>query len=460
MDATLNKDLTTKSIGKLFTKYALSSTLAMIGLSLYIVVDTFFISKAVGTLGIAAINIIMPVFNLMFAFARLIEIGAGTLFAYHKAQDNIAESRRYFTLAVITLAAVSAIIIILGFTAVRPIATISGANSETLPYAEVYLKYVMAFAPAFIFASFLYSMVRNDNAPTLAMIAMVACTALNILLDYVFMFPLKMGMKGAALATCLASTTGCVISAFHLFSKKNNCKLIRTKLEFKRLFDMVKLGISSFTLEICNGIVIILTNVLLIKLSGNTAVAMYAVLMAFSYLAVSMFQGIGQGIQPIFSENAAVGRHDRIKKCLKLAYITTLSVALVATAVSEAIPQQIIAIFNSENSAELAAMAPQAIRLFSIFLVFCSVNILTSGYFTAIGKPVPAFIISILRSFVLLIPSLYILSAITGLTGVWLTVPVTEFIVAFVSILLLIRNLKSFKAFSLPEPCVETFTEK
>ncbi|MEG1613742.1 MAG: MATE family efflux transporter [Clostridia bacterium] len=444
MEHTINKELTTGNLNQIFFKYVLSSVLAMMGMSLYIVVDTFFISRSVGTIGITAGNIVMPMFNMVFGCARLFEIGAGTFFAFYKAQGDIKKSRTYFTIASIALGILSIIIMIVGIFFSKEVAYLLGADDSTVTYVTDYLKPIMLFAPSFMFSSMLYSMVRNDNAPTLAMAAMVACTALNIILDYVFMFPLKMGMFGASLATCLASTAGCLVSAIHMFSKNNNIKLTRIKIDFRELISMCKLGFPTFILEICGGIVVFITNKVLRDIGGNIAVATYGILMAFCYLTVSIFQGIGQGVQPLFSENTAVGDFARVKKTIKLTIISTLMIGGIATLITQISPSMIIGFFNSENSESLSQIAPNAIRIYSIGLIFIGINIVTSNFYTASGKAKQAFVISLLRSLIFVVPALYILSAVIGLNGVWLAVPTAEILTAVISICLLVNTLKHF----------------
>ena len=283
---------------------------------------------------------------------------------------------------------------------------------------------------------------RNDGAPSTAMVATVVSSLFNIVMDWVLMFPLGMGMAGAALATALSPVVGCIICITHFVSKKNTVSFKVAVPSFAKLFNSAKLGVSAFVGELSSGVITIAFNMIILKLVGNVGVAAYGVVANISLVAVSVFNGVAQGSQPLISRYYAKGDNADLNKILKLGIITCLCLAGVIIAVVNIFATPIADIFNSEHIEQLTVYAVKGLRIYFVGFVFAGINIFLSLAFSSMSKAAPAFVVSIMRGFVVIIGSVFLLSSLLGMTGVWMAFPVAEAITLVVSLIFFINEKK------------------
>ena len=261
---------------------------------------------------------------------------------------------------------------------------------------NIYLKVILLFAPAFILNEVFISFVRNDGNPGLAMVAMLTGSFANIILDYIFIFPLKGGMFGAVMATSVAPLISMGILKWHKKQGKQQFFLKKNRFSSTMIEDVVKIGIA-------------------------------------------------QGIQPLISEGYGKNDVKQVKVMYYYALITVSIVSLVIYTLSYTFAVPITAVFNSEQNELLQKIAVAGMKLYFIAVPFIGFNIVTSVFFSAIERVLPAQSISLLRGFILMVPMAYLLAAVGGMTGIWLTVPVTEGIVAGVGMFFIIMWLKREK---------------
>ena len=295
---------------------------------------------------------------------------------------------------------------------------------------QTYLKMILLFAPAFILNDILVCFVRNDGNPRLSMLAMLGGSMANILLDYVFIFPLGMGIFGAVLATGLAPLISIAIMSGHWMGKNKGFHLAKTEIQGQTALLILSLGFPSLITEVSSGIVIIVFNVIILGLKGNVGVAAYGVIANLSLVVISIFTGIAQGMQPLISSAYGRGDSARIRGILRygLAAAVFISLTLYAGICWGAAP--ITAVFNSENNLKLQEIAEYGLRLYFTGIPAAGLNIILSIFFTSTEQAVPAHIISLLRGLVLIIPIAFFLSGLWGMTGVWLAFPATELVCA------------------------------
>ena len=306
------------------------------------------------------------------------------------------------------------------------ITALLGADSQVAAMTQTYLKMILLFAPAFILNDILVCFVRNDGNPRLSMLAMLGGSMANILLDYVFIFPLGMGIFGAVLATGLAPLISIAIMSGHWMGKNKGFHLAKTEIQGQTALLILSLGFPSLITEVSSGIVIIVFNVIILGLKGNVGVAAYGVIANLSLVVISIFTGIAQGMQPLISSAYGRGDSARIRGILRygLAAAVFISLTLYAGICWGAAP--ITAVFNSENNLKLQEIAEYGLRLYFTGIPAAGLNIILSIFFTSTEQAVPAHIISLLRGMVLIIPIAFFLSGLWGMTGVWLAFPATE----------------------------------
>ena len=413
-----------------FARYTILSVLGTLGVSCYILADTFFVSKGLGTNGLAALNLAIPVYNFIHGTGLMLGMGGATRFSVCKSQGKSDEVNRIYTNTSYLAVAFSLVFTLLGLGFSGQLAILLGADASVLEMTNTYLRWLLIFAPAFILNDVLLCFVRNDGGPQLSMIAMLIGSFSNIVLDYVFIFPMQMGIFGAVFATGLSPVISIVMMAPHWLGRKNTFHFVKTKLRKDIIVQDLSLGFPSLIAQLSSGIVMITFNAIILNLAGNTGVAAYGVVANISLVIVAVYTGIAQGVQPLISTFYGVGNDRQTRTVLRYAMITMLSVSVVVYLVIFVFAQPITAVFNSEKNIELQRIAVTGLKLYFISNPFVGYNIILATFFTSVEKALPAHILSILRGLVLIIPMAFFLSALWEMTGVWLTYPLTESLIA------------------------------
>lgn len=308
-----------KSISKDFSKYVSLNILGMIGISCYILADTFFVSKALGATGLAALNLSISIYSIINGLGLMIGIGGATRYSIFKSQKKDDRANYVFSMSMIIGVVFGIIFLTIGVVASKPLATILGANFETLTLTYTYLKTILMFAPFFILNNVLLAFVRNDNSPRLSMIAMLTGSISNIILDYVFMFSFGMGMFGAALATGLAPVISIGVLTIHFITKNNNFIFKKIKLRIDDIKNVFSLGLSAFINEVSSAVVLITFNLVILRIVGNVGVASYGIVANISLVGIAIFTGLSQGIQPLVSRAHGLKDDYTVNKVLKYA---------------------------------------------------------------------------------------------------------------------------------------------
>ncbi|MCL2425084.1 MAG: MATE family efflux transporter [Oscillospiraceae bacterium] len=433
-------------IAKDFRRYVSLSVLGMVCLSAYILADTYFISVALGADGLTALNISVSIFGVLFGTGLMIGIGGATQYSIQKGKNKTSDANSVFTHAIIVGLFVSIIFSIIGIFFARPLAAILGAADAILPMAEDYIRIILSFTPVIILSGILTAFIRNDSNPKLAMAGMVTGSLSNIVLDWIFLFPLDMGMFGAALATICSMLLGLGVLSLHFITKRNKFNFIKCKIKIKKIANIFLLGSSAFINELSLSIALVTFNLVILNIEGNTGVAAYGVVANIAFIVVSIFTGVAQGIQPLLSKGQGLGDNEMIIQVLKYAIAVVLVMSIVIYAVVYIFSYEIVAIFNYESNETLALLASRGLRIYFIGFIFTGINIIASAFFSAIDKAKTGLMISVLRGCIIIIPMVIVLSAIFDMTGIWLSFVITEMIICVVSLMLLFRKVKSVRS--------------
>lgn len=413
-----------------FARYTILSVLGTLGVSCYILADTFFVSKGLGTNGLAALNLAIPVYNFIHGTGLMLGMGGATRFSVCKSQGRYGEVNRIYTNTIYLAALFAAVFVLPGLLFSNQLAILLGADADILEMTDTYLRWLLFFAPAFILNDVLLCFVRNDEGPQISMIAMLIGSFSNIVLDYIFIFPMQMGIFGAVFATGLSPIISMILMLPHWLRKKNTFHFIKTKARAYIIKQDLSLGFPSLIAQLSSGIVMIVFNAIILKLEGNTGVAAYGVIANISLVIVAVYTGIAQGVQPLISTFYGVRNGRQARTVLRYAMIVMLTVSCAVYLLIFVFAQPITAVFNSENNVELQGIAVMGLKLYFLSVAFVGYNIILATFFTSIEKALPAHLLSILRGLVLIVPMAFFMSAIWGMTGVWLTCPITEFFTA------------------------------
>lgn len=427
-----------------FYQYVSLNVLGMIGLSCYILADTFFVAQALGATGLAALNFSLSVFSIMQGLGLMIGIGGGADFSLRQHETNDTKHASAFVHSLILGACASFIFVMIALFFTGPLSTLLGADEVTLPLTKTYLSTVLSFSPFFILNNILVAFTRNDHNPRLPMIAMLVSSLSNVILDYLFIFPLSMGIFGAALATGLSPIISLCILSFHFTRKKNTFHLTRCKIRISKIFTILSLGFSSFIGELASAISLITFNLIILKINGNTGVAAYGIIANIAFIATAVFTGIAQGIQPLASKCYGKKELLSVRLVLRYALVTTFIFFVAIYACLFFFSGTIVAVFNSEKNLLLAEIANEGVRIYFIGYLFAGINIVSAAFLSAIAHYKQAMILSLARSCILLVPMVFLLSLLSGMEGVWFSFVLTELLVFLLNALFLHRVSKTF----------------
>ena len=413
-----------------FFRYILANVTSSVGVSIYILIDTFFISKGMGSEGLAALNLALPVFNFLNGFGLMLGMGGGSKFSMMYCRTEREETDRIFSNAFMTMLLTAAVFEILGIFFSRQITHLLGADAAVFEMSHSYLRKILLFSPAFLMNNLLACFMRNDCAPKLAMLGMLSGSLVNVVLDYIFIFRMDMGMDGAALATCIAPFVSMGVMSIHIITGWNAFSLRLSLPSPKLVREIVSLGLHSFFTELSGGIVIMIFNFVIYRLLGNTGIAAYGVIANTGIVFTAIYVGISSGVQPLMCRYHGRKNDAAIRYLLKLSVMTSLIFSAAAYILLFVNVSPIVGIFNSSSNSTLQETAEHGLRLYFLFMPFMSINTILAVYFSSNEKVHTAQMISLLRGTLLVIPLAFLAYWLGSIDLVWLTIPASELLTA------------------------------
>ena len=412
---------------KVFFHYLIPAICSTLVTSVYLLVDTLIIGQGVGALGISALNIFMPFFLIFNGLGLLFGIGSGILISAEDGMGNKKKSNQYFITGLVSVVSLALVLSLIWNHYLESLCVFLGANDDTIGLVLEYGKCIMMFATVFIMSNYLAPIIRNMKNPKLVMCGVLTGSFLNIILDYVFVFPMDMGMFGAALATVIGSVTTVLVLSTHFIKKQNRVKINKETISLKLVTPILKCGFSSLIMEVANGFVIFIFNIQILKYIGNNGIVVYGIISNCVLVGLALFNGVAQAAQPIIATNFGAKESARVKKVLKYAMITTTIIGISLFAVVFLFTGQVIQIFVKAN-AEILSVGIPALRLYLSAFCIMNINILISGYFQSVGKEKIAIYVSIVRGFLLNIILAFVLPSVLPATILWAIVPLSELI--------------------------------
>lgn len=435
-------DYLTSSTKALYRKYLIASLGSALVITIYSFVDTIAVGQSEGPAGTAAMAVITPIFGILVFFGILFGIGGSVLMNNAKGAGNEEKGNAYFT---------TALILVVGFTVVtwvlfarfsKPILFFFGATQGTLPLVMRYVQWLIRCWPIFIFSTFIGAFVRNDNAPGLVMAGVISGGCFNIFGDWFFVFPLGMGMEGAAIATVLGTTLQCLILCSHLFRKCCGLKLAKPFRMGKAIRKIFVIGIGASLLDLGTVVLSTITNNQILRYGSEVELAIYGVMTTIAALVQAMYCGVGQAIQPLVSANFGGRQYGRVRQFLKMSVVTVLIMGVLFTVLAECLPVPIVQLFM-DATPEVLAAAPNSMRLYSLLYLFLGFTVLSTYYLQSVMRDRASMAIGILRSLVVSGLLLYLLPLFWGINGVWLALPISECIVTVVAAVFLSKKVDS-----------------
>lgn len=427
------------NVVKLYFKYFFPTMCAALSTSVYILFDTIFIGQGVGSKGLTALNISLPIYSIYFGTGLLIGIGGSTLMSIEKGRGRLDKANKIFTLSFILGLILAIIYCIIGFVFLEEIALILGATKEIMPFVKEYMVVVVIGTIPFVMGSVMAPFIRADKAPKKAMFAVIFSGFLNIILDYIFVFPLDMGMRGAAIATVFSYTISCLILLTHLLSKNNTLRFKKDFYKLSYITRIFKCGLPSLFIEVSLGFVIFIFNIQILKIIGDDGVTAYSIISNTGIIAVALFNGISQTIQPLISINMGANLKERADRLRNLGLSTALVIGVAFFILCIVFPESIVRIFVKPTDTVLA-IAINSIRIYSTAFIIMGINMVSGAYFQSIELAKESFIIAFCRGLLFVSICVFVLPLFIGINGVWLSVPIGELLTLIETVIFLKKN--------------------
>ena len=438
-----NKEATlalgTQPVGRLLWQYALPGVIAMTASSLYNMVDSIFIGHGVGSMALAALGISFPLMNIGAAFGAAVGVGGATLMSLRLGQRQYEKANHVLGNMVALNIIMGLLVGIVSIIFLDPILTFFGASEQTLPHAHDYMFILLVGNVITHLYLGLNAALRSASKPRAAMIATIVTVALNTILDPIFIWPLHMGIKGAAIATVLAQL---IVLCWQLWQFSRQKELLHLEWRFLRparaiVKDIVSIGISPFSMQLTGCVVAIFMNNALMTYGGDLAVGAYSIANRLGFIFFMVIMGICQGFQPIAGYNYGARNMDRVKSVLRLTITASVIAMTVGWVVGELLPGPCTRLFTDEEG--LIAISIRGIRINMLVFPVIGYQAVVTNFFQTIGKVRISIFMSLSRQLLFLLPMLMLFSSMWGLDGVWASLPASDFLAFVVAVIIMQR---------------------
>ena len=427
---------------KQFFKFVIPSVVSMLVFNLYTMVDGIYVTRFVGEHALSAVNISMPYVNFIFAFSILFSVGTSTVVAIFRGENNMKSANETFTRNTIFLTVCALIITLLALVFQNELALFLGASEVTLPYVHDYLGVLIWFTFFFIVSYSMEVLVKTDGFPKLATAAVTVGAVTNIVMDYVLVVHVGMGIRGAAIATGLSQVLTFTVFTIHFLGKRGTIHWCKTTMDLSVYKRIIPIGTADFITELSAGTIIFLFNHAILKHIGDNGVVTYTVITYIYNIVMMTFTGISQGMQPLVSFYRGRREENTCRLFLRYALYSTFAMSMLALAICLFMTPALVSIFIDASRAELFTYTVHAFRIYSLCYLVIGYNIVCSGYFAAVEKSGYSFTISLLRGFVLIAASIWIMGELFQGEGIWYATLVCESSTLVVSIWCMLRSQK------------------
>ncbi len=436
------KSLGSEKIGILLLRLSLPATVGMICVAMFNVVDTIMVGRGIGTTALAAVSIIFPIQMIIMAIAQTIGTGAASLASRSIGAANEERALKSMGNAITMSLLSSALIFIFGYIFRFPLLSIFGAKATVLSSAENYFTIVLAGSPLFSLFMVSNNLLRAEGKVKPAMTNMILSGIANIVLDYIFIFILGLGIKGAAAATVISQGIAVIFVIFYYGSGRTilTPKFRHIPLKKETVREILSVGVSAFARQSSNSLVVAVLNNSLIFYGGTTAVAVFGIVHRVLMLIFMPMFGVVQGFLPIAGYNYGCRNYTRVLKAFFTAGKANTLISISGFLLLMIFPGAVLSIFS--NDPELLDGGSQAIRLIVLFLPIVGYLIISAGLFQAIGKALPSFLLSMSRQVFFMLPLVIVLPFFFNLEGIWLSFPIADLLTGFITIFLVRKEIK------------------
>ncbi|MDR3286096.1 MAG: MATE family efflux transporter [Prevotellaceae bacterium] len=448
--------LGTESIGKLLIQYSVPAITAMVAASLYNIVDRIFIGNVVGPLAISGLAITFPLMNISAAFGSLVGAGGSTLVAIKMGQKDNWGANQILGNAIMLNIILGAAIMILGLLFIDPILYCFGATENTISFARDYMQIILGGNIITHVFLGMNNIMRSSGYPQKAMYTTFIAVIINAILDMIFIFKFGWGIRGAAIATIIAQIVALIWVSAHFMKKSSFIRFQKGIYALKKrvVLGIFSIGMSPFMINICSCLVVILFNTALLAHGGDLAIGAYGIINSIVIFFAMVVLGLTQGMQPIAGYNYGAKQFDRVMKVLKLSVIAATGITTFAFIIGELFPLQLAMLFSQKDSIsgenilltqQQTEYAVTGLRITLAVFPIVGISMVIANFFQSIGKVKQAIFLSTTRQLIFLVPLILILPKFLGLTGIWLSIPISDFLSTILAVILLQRQFNILK---------------
>ncbi|MDD2645433.1 MAG: MATE family efflux transporter [Bacteroides sp.] len=431
-------------IGKLLLEYSIPAIIGMTLTSLYNIIDSIFIGHGVGAMAISGLAITFPFMNLVAAFGVLVSAGGSTISSIRLGQKDTEGATKVLNNTLMLCLTNSVLFGGISLLFLDPILIAFGASEHTLPYAHDFMKVILMGTPISYTMIALNNVMRATGYPKKAMLTSMVTIICNIILAPIFIFKFHWGIEGAALATVISQFIGMcwVVNHFRNPQSYIHFKAPVWKMEWPIIKNIFSIGMAPFLMNVCACVIVIFINNSLQRHGGDLAIGAYGIINRLITLYVMIVVGLTMGMQPIIGYNFGALRYNRVKKTLKLGLIVATIITSSGFLICEIFPRGIASLFTSEEN--LIDMAEAGLRIAIAMFPIIGLQIVITNFFQSIGRAKVSVFLSLSRQLLFLLPGLILFPRFWGITGIWLSMPVSDFLATATAIAMLIYYLRKF----------------
>ena len=435
-------DILGGKLNKTYFTLLFSAIASTIITTVYSTVDMICIGHYAGPDGAASVACTNPLWALMFAFGLMCGVGGSVMAANRRGAGNDHEANEYFTVATIVCLILSLLLVTSYIIFLEPLLKLFGASGNVLTLSVDYMRYMMFAVPSFSMCACMATFVRNDGEAIIPTVATIVGGVINMILDVFLVFTCDMGVKGAGLATGIGQTVAFLIILSYFFTKKCNLKFTKVKDISTRLIKIVTVGFAAFLIEITSGITTAAHNILISENLSNAHLAVYGTTSTLVIMFVCLYNGIGTAMQPLVATSYGAGNKERVSGTLRLAFMTAAVMSVLFFAVCQLFPEAILRIYMDVD-AEVLAVGPRIVRLYSIGLLVIGFSMVCNYYFQSTLLRTACVLISMLRGLIFPVLFVFTLPLIFGYNFIWLAVPTGEVLTTAIAIFIFIHSYRA-----------------
>ena len=425
---------------KVWSKFVLASVIGVVLNTIYSLVDGIFVGQGVGEAGLASVNIVWPAITVIVGTGLMIGMGASNKISIYLGKGDQESAERYLATSIKFIITIGGLIMVLAFTFREKIIVLLGATPDTIDYVREYFTIMYMMTIPYLFSTALNPIVRADGRPNLSMMMIGIGAIANIILDYIFVIKLGLEVKGAAMATSASIFISMTVSLFYFIKGNSRVKFRKEyfKLDKSIIDNIIKIGFVSLIIQLSYGLILFVQNISIYEYGTTVDVAIYTVAAYVISFISNTFMGVAQGLQPIIGYHHGAGKISRINQLMKITFGVCTVGGIVFYIGIIIFGKEIINVFGIQS--QNIDLAYKMLLIYCIASPIIGIVFTMGGYYQVMGKNIHANILSISRGFIFQFLLTIILPPVIGIWGIFLSLPISEFITLGILGVLVIRD--------------------